>query len=111
MQQVKTLLLHELEAFVTNENVVARKESVSENQRCDPQSRNEIIEPTVKSDTQPPETMNHIPFFTKLPVIDFNEQPMKSCNVLEPYKVIRNHLEWHDVLDNNHTELTQFMLS
>jgi hypothetical protein len=106
MQQRKTLLLHELEVFVTDEKVVAWKELISENQLCDQQSRNKIIELSIKSVTQLPETTKREPVFTKLPIIGSNEQQMRCCDVLEPYEVIRNPFEWHDALDNNHTELT-----
>jgi hypothetical protein len=104
MQQCKTLLWHELKAFVTNEILVAQKELISENQRCDPQSQNKINEPTVKSVVQPLETTNRAPILTKLPVTVSNEQSMRSCNVFEPHEVIRNHHEWHDALDNSYTK-------
>jgi hypothetical protein len=104
MQQCKTLLLHELNEFITNENVGAQKETISENQRCDPQNRNKIHKPTINSVAQSPETTNHIPVFTNLPVTRSNEQTRRSCIVFEPYEVIRNHHEWHDALDNNYAD-------
>jgi hypothetical protein len=104
MQQIKTLLLYELEAFVTNEKEVARKESINENQPCDQQSRNNIIEPTVNSVAQYPKSTDHIPVFTKLPVTRSTEEPNRSFNVFEPHEVIRNHHEWYDALDNNYVQ-------
>uniref|UniRef100_A0A2S2QES7 Eukaryotic translation initiation factor 4 gamma 3 n=1 Tax=Sipha flava TaxID=143950 RepID=A0A2S2QES7_9HEMI len=107
MQQCKKLLLHELNAFVTNEKVGARKETISENQRCDQQHRNKINEPTVMSVDQPPEAINLKAVFTNLPVTRSNEQPRISCNIFEPHeeyvisasKVLKN-VTWDTFQEN-----------